>query len=285
MVLIIGSIVVIVSVVAGLAIGGGSIMVLAHASEFVTILGISLGVMIIASPISTLIGICQKTIVALKGGPFKKTAYVEGLEMLYRYFMLARKEGLLALEGHLTDIQQSSIAKEYPSFLNNPQAVSFFVDSLRPLVDGRVKPDELQSMVNNEIKGMHKESHAPVDILHLVGDSFPGIGICAAVLGIILTMGSIADGAEAVGYKVAAALTGTFLGVFGAYGFINPLAILIATNNETEERYYAMMGQAIVSFAKGLAPLMAVEMGRRTLLSAERPTADAFEEQLKSVKK
>tara|TARA_B110000003_G_C16651350_1_gene534272 strand:+ start:1368 stop:2225 length:858 start_codon:yes stop_codon:yes gene_type:complete len=285
MVLIIGSVVVIVSVVAGLAIGGGSIMVLAHASEFVTILGISLGVMIIASPISTLIGICQKTIVALKGGPFKKTAYVEGLEMLYRYFMLARKEGLLALEGHLTDIQQSSIAKEYPSFLNNPQAVSFFVDSLRPLVDGRVKPDELQSMVNNEIKGMHKESHAPVDILHLVGDSFPGIGICAAVLGIILTMGSIADGAEAVGYKVAAALTGTFLGVFGAYGFINPLAILIATNNETEERYYAMMGQAIVSFAKGLAPLMAVEMGRRTLLSAERPTADAFEEQLKSVKK
>jgi chemotaxis protein MotA len=285
MVLIIGSVVVIVSVVAGLAIGGGSIMVLAHASEFVTILGISLGVMIIASPISTLIGICQKTIVALKGGPFKKTAYLEGLEMLYRYFMLARKEGLLALEGHLTDIQQSSIAKEYPSFLNNPQAVSFFVDSLRPLVDGRVKPDELQSMVNNEIKGMHKESHAPVDILHLVGDSFPGIGICAAVLGIILTMGSIADGAEAVGYKVAAALTGTFLGVFGAYGFINPLAILIATNNETEERYYAMMGQAIVSFAKGLAPLMAVEMGRRTLLSAERPTADAFEEQLKSVKK
>lgn len=285
MVLIIGSVVVIVSVVAGLAIGGGSIMVLAHASEFVTILGISLGVMIIASPISTLIGICQKTIVALKGGPFKKTAYVEGLEMLYRYFMLARKEGLLALEGHLTDIQQSSIAKEYPSFLNNPQAVSFFVDSLRPLVDGRVKPDELQSMVNNEIKGMHKESHAPVEILHLVGDSFPGIGICAAVLGIILTMGSIADGAEAVGYKVAAALTGTFLGVFGAYGFINPLAILIATNNETEERYYAMMGQAIVSFAKGLAPLMAVEMGRRTLLSSERPTADAFEEQLKSVKK
>lgn len=285
MVLIIGSVVVIVSVVAGLAIGGGSIMVLAHASEFVTILGISLGVMIIASPISTLVGICQKTVVALKGGPFKKTAYVEGLEMLYRYFMLARKEGLLALEGHLTDIQQSSIAKEYPSFLNNPQAVSFFVDSLRPLVDGRVKPDELQSMVNNEIKGMHKESHAPVDILHLVGDSFPGIGICAAVLGIILTMGSIADGAEAVGYKVAAALTGTFLGVFGAYGFINPLAILIATNNETEERYYAMMGQAIVSFAKGLAPLMAVEMGRRTLLSSERPSADDFEEQLKSVKK
>ena len=205
--------------------------------------------------------------------------------MLYRYFMLARKEGLLALEGHLMDIQQSSIAKEYPSFLNNPQAVSFFVDSLRPLVDGRVKPDELQSMVNNEIKGIHKESHAPVDILHLVGDSFPGIGICAAVLGIILTMGSIADGAEAVGYKVAAALTGTFLGVFGAYGFINPLAILIATNNETEERYYAMMGQAIVSFAKGLAPLMAVEMGRRTLLSSERPTADDFEEQLKSFKK
>ena len=285
MVLIIGCIVVMASVVAGLSLGGGSIMVLAHLSEFVSILGISLGVMIIASPVSTLVSILKKTVVALKGGPFKKAAYVEGLEMLYQYFMLARKEGLLALEGHLGDIQKSSIAMKYPSFLSNPLAVSFFVDCLRPIVDGRVKPEEMKGIVASELKGIHKESHASVDILHLVGDSFPGIGICAAVLGIILTMGSIADGAEAVGYKVAAALTGTFLGVFGAYGFINPLAVLIATNNETEERYYAMMGQAIVSFANGMAPLMAVEMARRTLLSAERPAADELEEQLKNIKK
>jgi chemotaxis protein MotA len=285
MVLIIGCIIVLASVVAGLTLGGGSIMVLAHLSEFVSILGISLGVMVIASPVSTLIAIFKKTIVALKGGPFKPSAYEDLMKMLYQFFMLARKEGLLALEGHLTEIKTSSIATQYPVFLKNDRAVALFVDCLRPIVDGRVKPEEMRSMVDAELKSIHKEFHEPVDILHLVGDSFPGIGICAAVLGIILTMGSVSEGAETVGYKVAAALTGTFLGVFGAYGFINPLAVLISTNNEREERYYTLMGQAIVSFANGQAPLMAVEMGRRTLMNYERPGAEELEQKLKDLKK
>ncbi len=131
---------------------------------------------------------------------------------------------------------------------------------------------------------MREEAHKPVGILHLVGDSFPGIGICAAVLGIILTMGSVAEGAEVVGNKVAAALTGTFLGVFGAYGFINPLAALISSNNEAEERYYKVIGEGVISFANGMAPQMAIEMSRRSLLASERPSADELEEQLKGKK-
>lgn len=285
MVLLIGFIIVIGSVVVGLGMGGGSILVLAHASEFVVVLGISLGVMVVASPLSTLKAIVAKTIEAFKGGSLKKGAHMEAMQMLYRFFMIARKDGLLALEDHLAEIEESSIAQEYPTFLKNERARGFFVDSFRPIVDGRVKPEDMQSLIDAEIASIKGEDDEPVHILRLVGDSFPGIGICAAVLGIILTMGSVAEGPEVVGYKVAAALTGTFLGVFGAYGFINPLAILIEANNAAEERYYRLMGQSIVAYTRGLAPLMAVEMGRRTLLPSERPGADELESTLKSIGK
>ncbi len=283
MVLIIGFIIVIASVVGGLTLGGGSILVLLHLSEFVTVLGICFGVLVIASPLSVLKSILNKTIIALKGGPFSKEAYVDAMKLLYQFFILSRKEGLLALEDHLAKPYESEICKEYPTFMSNPRAVQFFVDCFRPIVDGRVKPEQLQSVVHAEISTIRSESNQPVNILSLVGDSFPGIGICAAVLGIILTMGSVAEGAETVGYKVAAALTGTFLGVFGAYGFINPLTSLIETNNDAELRYYTIIGEGIVSFANGMAPQMAVEMARRTLLSNERPTADELEEALKAL--
>lgn len=283
MVLIIGFIIVIASVVGGLTLGGGSVMVLLHLSEFVVVLGICFGVMVIASPIHVLKGIMARTIVALKGGPFPKSAYMDLMQMLYQFFMLSRKEGLLALEDHLADPSSSEICRLYPSFINNPRAVQFFVDAFRPIVDGRVKPEQLKLVVNSEIETLRKEGNEPVHILALVGDSFPGIGICAAVLGIILTMGSVAEGAETVGHKVAAALTGTFLGVFGAYGFINPLTSLIESNNEAEIRYYRLMGEGIVSFANGMAPQMAVEMSRRTLMSAERPNADELEAALKNL--
>ncbi|MCB1122839.1 MAG: flagellar motor stator protein MotA [Verrucomicrobiae bacterium] len=283
MVLIVGFIIVCGSVIGGLTLGGGSVLVLLHLSEFVTVLGICLGVMVIASPISVLKAVLTKTIIALKGGPFSKSAYVDAMMMMYQVFMLSRKEGLMALEDHLSDPKSSEIFQRYPSFLNNPKATQFFVDTLRPIVDGRIKPEQLRGIVSSEIHSMREEAHKPVHILALVGDSFPGIGICAAVLGIILTMGSVAEGAEVVGHKVAAALTGTFLGVFGAYGFINPLSTLISSNNEAEERYFKLIGEGIISFANGMAPQMAIEMSRRSLLSSERPSADELESELKGL--
>jgi len=285
MVVIIGFIIVCASVVGGLTLGGGSVLVLLHLSEFVTVLGICLGVLVIASPISVLKAIVAKTIIALKGGPFAKSAYSDAMKMMYEVFMLSRKEGMMALEDHLADPQSSEILTKYPSFLKNERAVIFFVDALRPIVDGRIKPEQLRPLINTEIAAIKEEGHKPIGILALVGDSFPGIGICAAVLGIILTMGSVAEGAETVGYKVAAALTGTFLGVFGAYGFINPLTALIASNNETEERYYRLLGEGIISYANGMAPQMAVEVARRALLGDERPSADDLEAELKSINK
>lgn len=284
MVLIIGFIIVCASVVGGLTLGGGSVVVLLHLSEFVVVLGICLGVLVIASPVSVIKAVIAKTITALKGGPFPNTAYVEAMKMMYHIFMLSRKEGLMILEDHLSDPQNSDIFKNYPTFLQNEEAVDFLVDALRPLVDGRIKPEQLKPVLDRQIASQKEEAHKPVAVLALVGDSFPGIGICAAVLGIILTMGSVAEGAEVVGKKVAAALTGTFLGVFGAYGFVNPLTALIHTNNEAEERYFGMLSEGIVGYANGLAPQMAVEFARRTLLSSERPSSDELEAELKTVK-
>lgn len=285
MVLLIGFVIVFASLVAGLAIGGGSLLVLAHAGEFVLILGISLGMLVIATDVATLKNMVQKIIIAFKGGAVSNKEKMETMQMLYQFFMLARKEGLLALEDHLSDITQSPIVSNFPSLLKNKEALHFMVDTFRPIVDGRVKPENMQAMVDSEIRALDGESAEPVHLLRLVGDSFPGIGICAAVLGIILTMGSIAEGPEVVGYKVAAALTGTFLGVFGAYGFINPLAAKIENNNAAESRYYRLIGQSIVGFTTGQAPLMAVEMGRRALLPTERPSADELEDSLKSTGK
>lgn len=283
MVLAIGYLIVMGSVVAGLYLGGGSPVVLLHLSEYVIVLGICFGLMVVASPIHVLKAIMKRTIIAFKGGPFPKSAYEDAMKMLYQFFMLSRKEGLLALEDHLADLQASEICRQYPSFSSNPRAVQFFADAFRPIVDGRVKPEQLRGVVGSEIESIKKEAHEPVHILALVGDSFPGVGICAAVLGIILTMGSVAEGAETVGYKVAAALTGTFLGVYGAYGFINPLTSLIETNNDAELRYYKLMGEGIVSFANGMAPQMAVEMSRRTLMAHERPSAEDLESTLKGL--
>lgn len=284
MVVLIGFIIVCGSVVGGLHLGGGSVMVLMHLSEFVAVVGICAGVLVIASPMSVLKDVAAKTITAFKGGPIPKGAHMEGMKMMFHLFILARKEGLMILEEHLVDPKNSEILKKYPTFLKNDQAVMFVVDALQPLVDGRIKPELLRPIMATQLASMKDEARKPVGILHLVGDSFPGIGICAAVLGIILTMGSIAQGPEVVGYKVAAALTGTFLGVFGAYGFVNPLAVLIEANNEAEQRYFNMIAEGIGSYAAGLAPQLSVEFARRTLLSSERPSSVELEAELKEVK-
>jgi chemotaxis protein MotA len=284
MVLVIGFVIVCASVVLGLKLGGGSVLVLLHLSEFVVVLGICAGLMVIASPLSVLKAVVAKTIVALKGGPCSKASYMEAMKMMYHIFMLARKEGLMVLEDHLSDPKSSDVFKNYPMFLRNQEAVDFVVDALRPLVDGRIKPEQLKPVLSTQLAAFKDEAHKPVGILGLVGDSFPGVGICAAVLGIILTMGSVAEGPVVVGKKVAAALTGTFLGVFGAYGFINPLAALIQTNNEAEGRYFNMIAEGIVGYANGLAPQISIEFARRTLLSNERPSSDELEAALKEVK-
>ncbi|MGH7956609.1 MAG: MotA/TolQ/ExbB proton channel family protein, partial [Opitutaceae bacterium] len=169
------------------------------------------------------------------------------------------------------------------SVLNDPVRLEFLCNGLKPVIDGKIKPDQIEELMEAELDAKSLEAEHPVHMLQLVGDSLPGIGIVAAVLGIINTMASISDGPEKVGQHVAAALTGTLLGIFVAYGFVNPLANRVKFNNASEEQFLKCIKQAVAGFTKGLAPLTAVEVARRSLDSNVQPAGAKLEAALKAL--
>ncbi|HEX2853432.1 MAG TPA: motility-associated protein [Opitutaceae bacterium] len=283
MLVIIGAIIVLASTLGGFMLAGGKPMVLLHLSEFVVILGVAAGVLVIASPAHILKEIVHKVKVVLVGKPTSRAEFIDLLKLLYEIFMVGRRSGLIALEEHVMDPEKSSIFQKYPSVLKHPERLEFLCNGLKPVIDGKIKPDQLEHLMNAELDAKSLENEHPVHILQLVGDSLPGIGIVAAVLGIINTMASISQGPEKVGENVAAALTGTLLGIFVAYGFVSPLAIRIKFNNASDEQFLKCIVQAVSGFAKGLAPLTAVEIARRSLDSAVQPEGAGLEVALKAL--
>ncbi len=227
MLILIGALIVFASTIGGFMIAGGQPMVLLHVSEFVVILGIAVGVLVIASPKHVLIEVIHKFKASLAGKAAGRQDFSDLLKLLYEIFMIGRRNGLIALEEHVMDPQKSTLFGKYPSVQQHKARLQFLCNGLKPVIDGKIKPDQLESLMTAELDAKALEAEHPVHILQLVGDSLPGIGIVAAVLGIINTMASISEGPAMVGKKVAAALTGTLLGIFFAYGFINPLAIRI----------------------------------------------------------
>ena len=283
MLIFVGAFIVFAATLGGFMLAGGNPLVLLHVSEFVVIFGVALGMLIIASPSHVLKEVVHKIKVATMGKATSKTEYFDLLKMLYEIFMVGRRNGLIALEEHVMNPANSSIFKKYPAFTAQPERMQFLLNGLKPVIDGKIKPDQLENLMLTELDSKSEEADHSVHILQLVGDSLPGIGIVAAVLGIINTMAAIADGPEVVGERVAAALTGTLLGIFAAYGFVNPLANRIKFNNAGDHMYFKCILSAVAGFAKGLAPLTAVEVARRSLDSGVQPPADELEHTLKTM--
>jgi chemotaxis protein MotA len=283
MLVLIGAVVVFVSTIGGFMLAGGKPLVLLHVSEFVVICGVAAGVLIIASPMHVLKEIIHKVQGAVGGKTTGKAEYFDLLKLLYELFMTGRRNGLIALEEHVMDPAKSAIFQKYPTLVSHPERLQFLCNGLKPVIDGKIKPDQLEDLMAAELHAKTEEAGHPVHILQLVGDSLPGIGIVAAVLGIINTMAAIADGPEVVGERVAAALTGTLLGIFIAYGFVNPLANRIVFNNSADTLCLKCIMQAVAGFAKGLAPLTAVEIARRSLDSSVQPGADELEAAVKGL--
>ena len=283
MLILVGAFIVLASTLGGFMLAGGQPLVLLHVSEFVVILGVALGVIIIASPGHVLKEILHKTKSAITGKAATREEYTELLKLLYEIFMVGRRNGLIALEEHVMEPQKSSLFQRYPSILKHHERLEFLCNGLKPVIDGKIKPDQLEELMQAELMAKAKEAEHPVHILHLVGDSLPGIGIVAAVLGIINTMAAISEGPEKVGEKVAAALTGTLLGIFVAYGFVNPLANRVQFNNASDELCFKCIKQAVAGFAKGLAPLTAVEIARRSLDSSVQPGGAELEAAVKNL--
>ncbi len=281
---IIGIVVVLGSVLGGFTMAGGKIPALIHISEIVVITGTALGTVIISTPPVTLKALVGKMLALLKPSPFTKGMYIDALKMLFELFQMARKDGLVAIEAHIEDPHKSSLFSKYPSVASHHHAITFLCDSLRLVLVGGVPPFDLETLMDNDIAVHHQQEAQAVAVLQRVSDGLPGIGIVAAVLGIVVTMGAIAGPVEQVGEHVAAALTGTFLGVLLAYGFASPLGTSVENNNAAEGRFYEFLKASVVSFAKGFTPIVSVEFARRTIIADCRPSFTEMEAACKSLK-
>lgn len=281
MFVLVGMFVVIGAVLGGFAEAGGPFPVLIQVGEFMIIGGAALGALIISAPPNLLKKIVQRVLGLLKGSKIGKATYLELLKMLYELFQVIRKDGLIALESHIERPKESQIFQKYPQFLNNEHLMNFLTDTLRLIIMGGVSPHELEILMDQEIEIHHKDGSKPGIILSKIGDSMPGLGIVAAVLGIIITMQAIGGPAEQVGKKVAAALVGTFLGVFMCYGFLQPIATNIELTNEDETRLLEVIKNGIICTAKGFNPIVAIEFARRSISSDFRPTFEEMEAYVK----
>lgn len=277
MLVIVGIIVVIGSVLGGFAMAGGQIGALIHPSEFVTIGGAALGGMIVATPKKVLIDMIKGLIGALKGSPYNKPAYEASFKCLYDLLRLARRDGMLALEPHLSKAHESSIFSKYPKVAHNHHLLHFICGGMGPLVDATVKPEQIADLLEVELRIMEEEHHAPSHALQSVADALPGFGIVAAVLGIVITMGHIDGPPAEIGHKVGAALVGTFLGILLSYGFAGPLAVRLHNMGLQEGAFFKVIASAIVGFANNLPPKVAIEMARRSVTTEFRPEREELD--------
>lgn len=277
---IVGIIVVLVCVVGGFSMHGNP-AVLLQWTEFIIIGGAAAGATLISNPVSLLKKIVAGALGTLKGPKVSKKAYIELMQLLYELFQFAKREGLIALEPHVENPESSSILSKYPTFLANHHGVEFLCDTLKVVLSGGVPAHDLEELMDLDIEAVHEEEEAPAAAVNSVADALPGLGIVAAVLGIIVTMGSVSEGAEVVGAKVAGALVGTFLGVLLAYGFIGPIAANMANIHKKEARYLISIKSALLAFAKGAPATVAVEYGRRAIDPENRPSFKETEEAIK----
>jgi chemotaxis protein MotA len=215
---------------------------------------------------------------------FSRGLYLDALKMLFELYQTARRDGLVAIEAHIEAPAKSSIFTKYPAVLKQHHAMTYLCDSLRLVLVGSVPPHDLEALLDCEIDLHHTQEGRPVAALQKVSDSLPGIGIVAAVLGIVITMGAIAGPVEQIGEHVAAALTGTFLGVLLAYGFVGPLSGGIENINASESEFYQFLKASVVAFAKGFPPIVTVEFARRAIFIENRPSFPEMERAVKSVK-
>lgn len=284
MTVILGLVIVLASVIGGYLLAHGKLLVLVQPAEFLVILGAALGAMVAANPPVVTMGILKGLLGLLKGSPYNKAAYLETLKMLSDLFNHARKNGLARLEQDIEEPAKSPVFSKYPRLLKDHHALHFICDTLRVVVAGGVQTHDLDQMIELDLEVHHHGSAQPASALTTMADSLPGLGIVAAVLGIIITMGAMGGPPEQIGHKVAAALVGTFLGVLMCYGFIGPLAAHMNKMADAEAQYYNVLRAGLMAFARGLPPLIAVEFARRTVPSHLRPSFKEMESALRGAK-
>jgi chemotaxis protein MotA len=277
MFVIIGFVVVLGSVLGGFALAGGHFLVLMQWAEFIIIGGSAVGALLVSTPPAILKRIVQATLGAIKGKGTSKESYLSVLKLLFDLLTKGQKEGWIALEKHIENPAESPVFTAYPDLMQNSTLVCFITDTFRMVIMGGISAHDLEALMEADIETQFHDGKKPGMIIQKIGDALPGLGIVAAVLGIIITMGAINGPADEIGHKVGAALVGTFLGILLSYGFLQPLATNIDLNAEKELVIFEVLKHAITGFAKGLRPILCVEFARRSIPAEVRPGFEEME--------
>jgi len=279
--LIIGYIIVSGCVLGGFVLSHGEPMALWQPYELLIIGGSAFGAFVISNPGHVIKKVFGAMLTLLKGSKYSKALYLELLSLLFDIFSKARKEGLMSLEGDIDDPGASPIFSKYPKIIADHHVLDFISDYLRLMVGGNMNPFELESLMDVELETHHHESGEAHTALTKVSDALPGFGIVAAVLGIVITMASIGGPPEVLGHHVGAALVGTFLGILLAYGYVGPMSAMLEHITHDEGKFYECIKVCLLANLNGYAPQIAIEFGRKTLLSTVRPGFQELEDHVK----
>ena len=274
---IIGILIVFGAIVGGFLLEHGKLLVLVQPAELIIIFGAAVGTVVVANPLPTLMRLVSGLIGVITGGAYSKAVYLDNLKMVYELFSYARKMGTAKLEEDVDHPEKSPVLSKYPKFLKSHHAMQFFCDTLRMAVSGGVDPMDIDQMMEVDLEVHHREAAEPSAALTTMADSLPGLGIVAAVLGVVITMGSLGGPKEEIGNHVAAALVGTFLGILLCYGVFGPLAAAMGKQTDAEGYYFGFLRMAALGFVKGLSPMMAVELARRAIPTGVRPSFQDME--------
>jgi chemotaxis protein MotA len=281
---IVGLLVVLGAVLGGYLMEHGKLAVLMQPAELVIIGGAVAGTMLVANPVHVLKELGQGIKRAFLQETWDKKRYLETLQMLFRLFTSARTEGAAKLEQDIEEPAKSPIFSQYPWFLKDHRASNYLSDTLRLHMLGGVAAHQIDRAMEIDDDTHHAEAALPVSALQTAADALPGLGIVAAVLGIVITMGALGGPPEEIGHKVAAALVGMFLGILLCYGFLGPIATRIAQVNEADVHYYGCLRNGIQAFVRGDAPIVATEFARRSIPGRLRPSFQAMEQACKKPK-
>jgi len=273
------------AVVGGYMMAHGNLSVLFQPAEIIIIFGAATGALVISSPKHVLIGVIKGAIKTITGGGgYSKKDYMEALLLITEIFAKIRKEGLISIEQDVEEPQNSPIFSKYPKFMKNHHALGLLTDTLRTVMTTTVSPYELESILDSELETLHETESAPAKNLINIAESLPGLGIVAAVLGVVITMGKIKEPPDVLGHSIGAALVGTFLGVLMCYGFVGPLARRLEASVNEEKEFLQVIKAALVSFVGGAAPQIAVEFARRGIPPHLRPSFHELEEEIRALK-
>jgi len=285
MLVIAGALIVVVAVAGGYVFAGGNLHVLFQPAEFVIIGGAAVGGFLIASPKAVIVGTLKSTLSTIKPGKVNHETCLELLRLLYELLSVARREGIVALEPHLNNPAKSSIFNKHPKITAQHEVVEFLCDNFKLQLTGAVEPHHAEALMDMDINTQHSHEMKPAKAMGKVADALPGLGIVAAVLGVVLTMGKINEPPDVLGHSIGAALVGTFLGVLACYGFAAPLATRLEHQARDHESLLNMVKAASLAWCNGWPPVLAVESARRAMPADLRPTFNELEAALRNVKR